>query len=187
MRSILGRYVSVPAQHVMFSYGVGGKPELAPALATSCIKFNLSHSRDFALLAVTRGLEVGVDIEFIDHALATQEIAERFFSAGEADILRSLPCQERADAFFACWTRKEAYIKALGEGLLAPLDSFEVVCRPGMAPRLLHTALDANRSRWKMYNLNAARGYKSALVVEAQGRRLKQMQWNDDLCAQPQT
>lgn len=178
MRGILSRYAGVDAADLRFSYGPKGKPALAGGLEQSGIEFNLSHSAERALLAVARGMELGVDIEWIKADFATDEIAERFFSATEVQCLRSLPAGRRAEAFFSCWTRKEAYIKALGEGLSVPLDSFAVAFAPGTAAALLHVKVDpAEVERWSMYNIEVTEGYKAALVVEGKGHRLEEMDW----------
>jgi len=178
MRHILSRYAGIDAPGLRFSYGQKGKPALAGGLEQSGIEFNLSHSSERALLAVARGLRLGVDIEWIKPDFATDEIAERFFSATEVDCLRSLPAGQRAEAFFSCWTRKEAYIKALGEGLSVPLDSFAVAFAPGTAAALLHVKVNpAEVERWSMYNIAVTDGYKAALVAEGKGHHLEEMDW----------
>jgi 4'-phosphopantetheinyl transferase len=178
MREILGKYAHVPPQDLIFSYGAKGKPDLSGLLKESGITFNLSHSKEYALLAVARGLNVGVDIEAVNHEFASEEIAERFFSASEVDRLRALCANERADGFFSCWTRKEAYIKALGEGLSVPLDSFEVAFGPGVPAALLHVKIDSGEaSRWSMYDIEVWEGYKAALVAEGKGHGLRHLQW----------
>lgn len=178
MREILSRYTGVAAMDLHFSYGPRGKPELSGGLEQSGIKFNLSHSSECALLAVTLGLIVGVDIEWIKADFATDEIAERFFSVTEVENLRSLAASQRAEAFFSCWTRKEAYIKALGEGFSIPLDSFAVAFSHGMTPALLYVKVDPGEvERWSMYNIVAGDGYKAAVVVQGKRHRLKQMEW----------
>jgi 4'-phosphopantetheinyl transferase len=177
MREILSRYTGVPAMDLAFCYRAKGKPELSGGPEQSGIKFNLSHSSELALLAVTRGLTVGVDIESIKADFASDGIAERFFSASEVQTLLSLPASERTEAFFSCWTRKEAYIKALGEGLSVPLDSFAVAFAPGTVAALLHVRVDpAEVERWSMYNIEVGEGYKAALVVEGKNHRLKYME-----------
>ena len=178
MRQILGRYAGVPPQKLVFSYGGKGKPELSGALTGLEIKFNLSHSSEMALLAITQRLAVGSDIEWVSAEVATEEIAERFFSASEVNVLRALPAAERTEAFFSCWTRKEAYIKALGEGLSVPLDSFAVAFGPGVPAALLYVAVDPEQvSRWSIYDIEVPEGYKAALVVEGKGHHLLQWEW----------
>jgi 4'-phosphopantetheinyl transferase len=178
MREILSRYTGLAATHLRFSYGPKGKPDLSGVLEHSGIKFNLSHSSELALFAVTRGLTVGVDIEWIKADFAGGDIAERFFSATEVQTLRSLPASQQVEAFFSCWTRKEAYIKALGEGVSVPLDSFAVAFAPGVPAALLDAKVDpAEVERWSMYNIVVSEGYKAALVVEGKDHRLTKMEW----------
>lgn len=172
MRAILSSYLNVLPADVAFTNGAKGKPALADELETSGIRFNLSHSGDYALLAVTRNSCLGVDIEFINHDFGTEEIATRFFSRGEIESLRAVPSAERSTAFFSCWTRKEAYIKAVGDGLSIPLDSFDVAFAPGVQPALLRVQVPAHQD-WKMYDLAAPEGYKAALVVEGDHHQLQ--------------
>jgi 4'-phosphopantetheinyl transferase len=178
MREILGGYTGIPPQDLVFSYGDKGKPELAGQTGSAGIRFNLSHSGERALLAVSQGLTLGVDIELVNPEFGGQEIAERFFSASEVRHLLSIPVPERAEAFFSCWTRKEAYIKALGDGLSVPLDSFEVAFGPGRKAALLSIRVDPGEvSRWSMYDIETSPGYKAALVVEGSQHRLRHLQW----------
>lgn len=178
MREILGRYLGLTARDLCFSYGPKGKPELAGRLEETGIRFNLSHSSGLALLAVTQGLTVGVDIEWIKHDFATNDIAEKFFSATEVHALRSLPAGQQTEAFFSCWTRKEAYIKALGEGLSVPLESFTVAFAPGVPAALLQVRVAPTEvERWSMYNIEVSESYKAALVVEGKNHTVKQMEW----------
>jgi 4'-phosphopantetheinyl transferase len=178
MREILGAYTGIPPQDLVFFYGDKGKPELAGQTGNAGIRFNLSHSRERALLAVSQGLVIGVDIEWVNPEFGGQEIAERFFSASEVRHLLSLPAQERAGAFFSCWTRKEAYIKALGDGLSVPLDSFEVAFGPGRKAALLAVRVDPSEvTRWSMYDIETAPEYKAALVVEGSQHPLRHLRW----------
>jgi 4'-phosphopantetheinyl transferase len=180
MRQILGIYTEIAPKELVFSYGEKGKPELAGELKRPEIKFNLSNSQDVAVLAVTQNLTVGIDIEWINPEFATDEIARRFFAEGEVRRLQALPVTERSDAFFACWTRKEAYIKALGEGLSVPLDSFEVAFGPGVPAALLQVRVNPSEiERWSMYDIAVTQGFRSALIVEGKGHRLRHMQWEE--------
>ncbi len=179
MRSILGAYLDVAAHKIIFSYAANGKPELAGGLNESGLKFNLSHSRDRALLGLISNSCIGVDIEFINHEFASDEIAQRFFAPGEVSRLRAIPERERAAAFFSCWTRKEAYIKAVGEGLSLPLDSFEVAFGPGVEPSLLRVETSPEEAaRWSMYNIRAAEGYAAAILVEGKDHKIEYREWN---------
>ena len=179
MRQILARHTDCAPRDIVFSYGAKGKPELAGRLEKFGIKFNLSHSFDLGLLAVTRGLSVGADIELVSPEFATQEIARRFFSPREVDALSAQPPGERAEAFFSCWTRKEAYIKALGEGISVPLDSFEVTFGQGVVAALRRVTFDPGEiSRWRVYDIQTTERYKAALVVEGQGHFLRHLQWD---------
>lgn len=172
LRTILSSYLNVSPSDVSFSCGPKGKPELSANLEKSGIRFNLSHSGDYALLGVTRNLCLGVDIEFVNHEFGTEEIATRFFSPGEIETLHAVPDAQKSPAFFSCWTRKEAYIKAVGDGLSIPLDSFDVAFAPGAPPALLRVQIPEHRY-WKLYDLPAPEGYKAALVIEGEEHRLK--------------
>jgi 4'-phosphopantetheinyl transferase len=178
MRQVLSRYLSVAPQDLVFSYSDKGKPEFPDKSQEAEIKFNLSHSCDLALFAVTETHRVGVDIESVNRELAIEEIAERFFSAGEVNTLRATLPGERAEAFFSCWTRKEAYIKAVGHGLSAPLDSFEEAFGRGVPAALLHVRTDPTEARrWSIYDIHVAEGYKAALAVEGNGHKLWLLPW----------
>lgn len=180
LRQILGEYLETRPQSLEFSYAAKGKPELAGAHGTSAIRFNLSHSRDLALLGVTRGYRIGVDVEFMDSERAGEQIAERFFSAMEVGTLRALPANEKLRAFFQCWTRKEAYVKAIGGGLSIPLRSFDVAFGPGVAPAILraHDSAEGAR-RWSVYDVNAGPEYAAVVVAEGQGRTVLLHNWNN--------
>ena len=173
LRNLLAAYVGVDAAGLQFSYAEKGKPFLDNA-AGCTISFNLAHSHGRAVYAFSSAREVGIDIEFIREDLAADKIAERFFSACEVGVLRSVPMELRTQAFFNCWTRKEAYIKARGEGLSMPLDEFDVSLAPGERAVLLRNHKDEGEAlRWSMQSVPVAAGYVAALVVEGKGCKLK--------------
>jgi 4'-phosphopantetheinyl transferase len=110
-------------------------------------------------------MELGVDVEHVRADFASEDIARRFFSRAEVEVFNALPREEQVAAFFRCWTRKEAYIKAIGKGLSQPLDSFDVTLAPDVEPTLLRTEND-DASRWLLTDIDAGEGYAGALVVE---------------------
>jgi 4'-phosphopantetheinyl transferase len=178
LRAILGWYVGAAPGLLRFSYDGYGKPSLSGATGGDTLRFNLSHSNGLALYAVTRGREVGIDLEFVREDFAGFDIAERFFSAREVSALRALPPAARASAFFDCWTRKEAYIKARGEGLSHPLHAFTVSLTPGEPAALLHTDDDPQEAaRWSLVELHPGEGYRAALAVEGATPPLRYWRW----------
>jgi 4'-phosphopantetheinyl transferase len=180
LRAILGCYLNRPPECVAFCYGAHGKPALAEDNELDAIRFNVSHSNEVALYAVARDRKVGIDLERIRFDLAVMEIAERFFSRREVATLRTFPTEAQRRAFFRCWTRKEAYIKARGEGLSLPLDQFDVLLAPGKPGAVLHTQQDPSEaSRWSLQELCLAPDYAAALAVEGHGWRLACWQWPD--------
>jgi 4'-phosphopantetheinyl transferase len=174
LRLILGRYLDVKPSQLQFSYGPHGKPALASECGVNALRFNLSHSHELALYAVTRGRDVGVDVEHVRGDMDTEAIANRFFSEQETAILRSLAPEGRRKAFFACWTRKEAYIKARGEGLTIPPDSVSVAFAPGEAAGLLDVRdRPGEASSWSLLELHPDPSYAAALAVEGRNLRLR--------------
>jgi len=162
LRYVLSRYMDLKAEEFRFSYGAFGKP----ALVGEGLRFNMSHSHDVALFAVAADRELGVDVEHIRADFATEDIARRFFSRVEVATFNGLPQHEQVAAFFRCWSRKEAYIKAIGRGLSEPLDAFDVTLAPHETVALLR-AEGKDVSRWEMFDIDAGEGYASALLVEA--------------------
>lgn len=174
LREILSRYLGVQPREVRFQYGSHGKPALEDALGTNDLNFSLSHSSELALYALTLGRAVGIDLEWTRKDLASKHVAERFFSPREVSTLCTLPESMQIEGFFNCWTRKEAYVKALGEGLSFPLDRFEVSLTPGEPARLISTA---DGKEWSMQALSPGAGFVAALVVEGRGRQLRCWRW----------
>ena len=166
LRLLLSTYLG--SSRFMLTTNEFGKPFLQPPHDT--LQFNMSHSRDLALFGFTRRNEIGADVERIRPDFATQEIANRFFAPDEAAALAQLGESERAGAFFNCWTRKEAYIKARGIGLSLGLSTFAVTLRPGEPAALVRVDNDASaRGRWTMLSLDVGADYRAAAAFEGRG------------------
>ncbi|MBV8886879.1 MAG: 4'-phosphopantetheinyl transferase superfamily protein, partial [Chroococcidiopsidaceae cyanobacterium CP_BM_RX_35] len=166
-----------PSQ-IQFHYGPRGKPSLTPASVASWLRFNLSHSQGLAVYAVTRDREIGIDIEHIRPMPEAAQLVSRFFSAQENAMFRTLLPSQQQTAFFRCWTRKEAYIKAVGDGLALSLDQFDVSLSPDEPARLLGIKGDhAAATRWFLQELTPAPDYIAALAVEGQGFCIQCWQW----------
>ena len=194
---LIGRCLHIKAASVSFTYDAKGKPRLAnnhgrstyrsgktvrTSGATSTLNFNISHSGDYILVALAYGRDLGVDIERIRKDFDPNLVAKRFFAKRESLILAALPESTMHDAFFACWTRKEAYVKAHGEGLDLALDQFDVAFLPGEEAQLLETRHDpAEASRWVLRNLDAGENYKAALAIQGSSVRLKFWEWPGEL------
>lgn len=173
LRNLLAAYLGFNCANLRFSYGAQGKPFLLLDNQTQ-INFNISHSHGRAAFAFSRGRELGIDIEYVKDDFDDELIANRFFSRTEVLSLRTVPAELRKQAFFNCWTRKEAYIKARGEGLSMPLDQFDVTLRPDEPVRLLNNYREEREvSRWSMQAIPAPKGYAGALVVEGHDWKLK--------------
>jgi 4'-phosphopantetheinyl transferase len=174
LRELLGGYLQLPPANIRIEAASHGKPALPNAPGVPDLRFNLSHSHGLALYAFVLQREIGIDVEKIRPEFVTEKIAERFFSARERDGLRRLPSELHSEAFFLCWTRKEAYIKARGEGLHIPLDSFDVTLTPNEAAVLTSTDSD----RWKLHGFHPRPGFVGALVVEAPENQLHFWEWS---------
>lgn len=166
LRMVLGEYLGLDPATVRFEYGQQGKPSVARDQNAIRLQFNLAHSGDFGLLAVAIGRRVGVDLEQIDRLRDQIQIAERYFSPREAQDLRALPVALQREGFAACWTRKEAFIKALGLGLSLPLSAFSVAVNPHELPTLHELPADQQDMGWWVQDLPAPDGYRAALVTE---------------------
>lgn len=181
LRALLGRYLKLPPDGLRFGYTPHGKPHMADGGGGEWLRFNLSHSGGVALYAFGRGRELGVDIEQVRADIEHSQIAERFFSSREVAALRDLPPRLQREAFFLCWTRKEAYIKGIGEGLSLPLDSFDVSLTPGAPASLLAVRGDAREAaRWGLRDLEPGPGYHAALVAEGHDWHLRRWRCGPD-------
>ena len=173
LRLLLGRYLRIAPEEVRFAYGPYGKPSLGGEHGGNRLRFNASHSHELAVYGFVHEQEIGVDVEYVKDDFQSEEIAVRFFSAQEVQTLTALPKYERHAAFFRCWTRKEAYIKAIGSGLSHPLDQFDVTLTADEPAALVRDAQDAEAAgRWEMFNLEFTERYAGALIVEGREHRL---------------
>lgn len=166
LRTLLGRYLEMEPSKLRFVYSPYGKPALASNPSTEILRFNLSHSGQIVLYAFARKRAVGIDIEQVRTDIEYEQIAAHVLSPYEQHSLRNVLSAQKARAFFNCWTRKEAYIKARGEGLSLPLTQFDVSLAPGDPARLLATRDDPpEASRWSLQELTSVPGYVAALAV----------------------
>jgi 4'-phosphopantetheinyl transferase len=166
LRQLLGERLGVSPEKVQLAYSSAGKPSLAPGYERD-LRFNLSHCEDVAVFAFADGREVGIDVEAVRELEDAGEIAARFFSPAEDEAYRGLPERERPQGFFNCWTRKEAFIKALGSGLSHPLDSFAVSLAPGEPARILRAGgVPGERCGWTLQGFVPGPGLVAAVVVQ---------------------
>jgi 4'-phosphopantetheinyl transferase len=183
LRSILGRYLDCAPHQLAFAYGPQGKPYLLLASNQIPLHFNLAHSQELALCAITLVSEVGVDVEYTRRQVTDfDKIAARFFSADENAVYRTLPAQGRRAAFFRCWTRKEAFIKAVGEGLSYPLDRFVVSLAPNQPAAIL--SIDGSAvedSAWTLFHVEPAVDYVGAVVVHGSRPQLSGWMYQRDV------
>ena len=176
-RLLLAHCLGESPQRLRFTNNRFGKPALVPGHIPQ-LEFNISHSGDWILIALSRGRALGVDVERQKEDMATEAIAARFFSPIECSALAALPAALRCTAFFSCWTRKEAYIKARGDGLSLPLDAFDVAFVPGAKARLIAARHDPGEvQRWTLSELQIGPDYAAALAVEGADWRLKCWHW----------
>lgn len=177
-RDILSRYVRANPRVIRFRNNAFGKPELSPDFNLPGISFNLSHSGNWAILALAHSIAIGIDIEEVHSDFLPLEVAQHFFSELEVRVLSALSESERMYAFFECWTRKEAYLKARGGGLAIPLGSFDVSFGIGQKPLLLAVRPECEDKRqWTLYDCEVDEGYKAALIAEGHNHQLKYWNW----------
>ena len=178
LRTLLGQYLNTLPESIRFEYNQYGKPALSPADNTNDLRFNLSHSGEMALYAMTRHRDVGIDIERIREVDQAENIAKRYFSDKENSEFHNVPPHLRQQAFFNCWTRKEAYIKAKGKGLALPLHQFDVSLVPGEPAKLLEARDDLHQPiPWTMQELFPGSGYVAALIAEGNDWHVKYWQY----------
>lgn len=179
LRELLARYLAIPAAEIRFEYQTTGKPQLPAEQNPLALQFNVSHSASKALIAIGVERRLGVDIEMIRADVEITSLADRFFSPRERDGLQALPNHLRVPGFFACWTRKEAFLKATGAGLSFPLADFSVTTNPDRNPELEEIKGDTEAGKqWLLKDIAVVDGYRAALAVEGCQLRLKTHSWN---------
>lgn len=167
VRIILASYLDCEPSKIVLVYSEQGRPLISPQHGPSGLQFSVSHSGARALLAFARGRQVGVDVERIRKVINCTSVAQRFFSPAEQKALAAIRDSDLFTAFFRCWTRKEAYIKAHGLGLSMPLCDFDVSIAPGEKKALLATRPNSNEAAlWSLCDLDVADGYAAALSVK---------------------
>jgi 4'-phosphopantetheinyl transferase len=165
-RILLGKYIGLEPERLQFVEAQNGKASLA-----TTVHFNASRTDGLSVFAIGRNCELGVDVERIRHLPDKHDIAKRFFCPEEAAELARLPEELQEQAFFYCWTRKEAYLKATGEGLSAPLDQFRVTLSQRDPARFIHILHDpALTQRWRLHDLDVSAGYVAALAYQCSDR-----------------
>lgn len=180
LRLILSAYLQRDPIHVRFRYGDHGKPMLNDVFSAAGLHFNLSHSEELALYAITTERSIGIDLEKAHPVPEIESIAKQFFSPSESATLSGLPAITKPEAFFNCWTRKEAYLKARGEGFARALDQFDVSMIPGEPAALLRVEDDSQEAaRWSLREMTPAPGYVAALAVRGTDWQIVYWQWGE--------
>jgi 4'-phosphopantetheinyl transferase len=178
LRDILGRYTGSDPRTLRFCVTSSGKPLLDPEVHADAPQFSLSHSGDLVLLAFARRHAVGVDVEAIRDDIDVMEIARQFFAPGEASDLLTLPAESRPSSFFAAWTRKEAYLKARGEGIGSGLNRFAVSVLPGVPARLVSDERSPQDvGAWRLSTVPIGSGSSASIAVRCDGLRSRHWVW----------
>jgi 4'-phosphopantetheinyl transferase len=178
LRGVLSNYLRCLAKDIEFEGNEFGKPSLKATSSNNDLMFNMSHSGDLVIVAVATRRLVGVDIEFMRPLRDMTAVAERNFTPNERVVLEKASLGEKEHVFYTCWTRKEAFIKAVGRGLSIPLTSFDITTAPGISTRTLPRTIDAPQvERWWLSDLTTPNGYAGALVVEGDASFINHRQW----------
>ena len=178
LRILLAQYLETDPRTLRFETNAYGKPLLASPHAGANLHFNLSHSGNLALYAFSFDRHVGVDVEYMRPGIECEELARHYFSRHEYAAMQSLPTAQQEEAFFLCWSRKEAYIKARGQGVSLPLEQFDVSLTPGEPAKLLGSRENPLApTQWSLCALSPGAGYAGALAVEGFGWRLSCWQY----------
>ncbi|QMU66418.1 MAG: 4'-phosphopantetheinyl transferase superfamily protein [Flavobacteriaceae bacterium] len=176
LRELIGQYLNKKAIDIEFGYHTHGKPFMRNDAE---LEFNISHSKNMALYGFVKKDEIGVDIEFVDQKIEAMQIARHFFSSYEITALGDLPQQHKASGFFNCWTRKEAFIKALGTGLSFPLDQFAVSLAPEKKATLVHTMWDTDEAqKWNLFHVNPQSYFTGAVAIKGKVNEIRHFKYN---------
>lgn len=181
VRTILGRHTGLAPQDLVFRANEQGKPELAGPAARSGIRFNVARSDGLVVCAVTAGRRVGVDVEAVRPVDDALRVARAYFSPAEHGALRAIPAADRSLAFLRCWTRKEAFVKALGAGLSYPLHAFDVTLAAEAAAVLRVGGDPRAARRWSMTSFDPPGGHVAALVVAGPACEVASWRWFGDV------
>lgn len=174
LRELLGRYLNLPPADVCFRYSDHGKPEVPGAT----LRFNVAHSDDVAAIGLTEQDRLGVDVERIRAVQDIDGVARSVFSQRELDVFQTLRESSKTQGFFNCWTRKEAFVKAVGEGLSHPLDVFDVTLGPRDDARLLGLhGSTARTAKWSLFDFSPLEGWVGAVAVERPEAELEHAGW----------
>jgi 4'-phosphopantetheinyl transferase len=174
LRILLGRYLGVDPQSVRFCHNIYRKPFVEKGCGDDALQFSLSYSNDIVLYAFTRGRRIGVDIEFIQSMPNMDTIVKDFFSLSEINAFYGLPQNRKKAAFFNCWTQKEAFLKAIGDGLFRRLKEFDVSVARHLPAKLIRVAWDPHEANyWLLKMLTSVQGYAAALAVERSHLKLR--------------
>jgi 4'-phosphopantetheinyl transferase len=179
LRQLLSQYLSIPPATLEFHRGAHGKPALAGSGSATRLEFSLAHSEQMSLIAVAHGIRVGVDLERIRELADAQELVDRFFSNREAAQFQSLSEEQKRLAFFNLWTRKEAWLKATGEGIGHLLGAVEVTFVPGERAQLVSLP-QGETTNWSLFELDPGPGFTAALAVAAADAQCVQRHWDHE-------
>jgi 4'-phosphopantetheinyl transferase len=168
LRRVVGTFLSREPESLGFEYGPHGKPELSPERGGSNVRFNLAHSRDLAVIALTQHRRIGVDVEYTERRTRFDQVSARYFTSAEREQLNQFPEDRRRHEFFRVWTRKEAYMKARGEGISQYLRLAEVTVG-GTDPRIVRLGTSEQAGQWTLSDIEAPAGFVGAVAVEHSG------------------
>jgi 4'-phosphopantetheinyl transferase len=178
LRNLCGHYLNKGPVAVNLRYGEYGKPELDVRDPEKVVYFNLSHAGDYIVYGFCKNRKVGIDVEQIHEFQEMNQVAESFFSEDDVAIFKQFPMSEKADAFFSYWTRKEAYLKATGEGLSLDPKSVSVPFLPCQEAKILTSdGPEAREIPWTILSLKTPPRYAAAVAVEGIGIQLSAAKW----------